>query len=178
MSFSRYMFHIIMHQCWNVWVCFTAICNIAKMECMTCSPCSLGGFCLASSLVGRSLSMDLYMPRCQPDGDVVVLSGHFLNPAINSLNVRGRCVSSFGSRRLCWCSRSRRVVGSISRFWGMLPWKTWLPNSVSPLYCSRLCRGVCIYSVPFAWLKCHWALCSRSLASMVPWSVLGCQVSL
>jgi len=38
---------------------------------------------------GKCLARDLYIPRCLPEGDVVVHSGHTLNPWIRALVLRG-----------------------------------------------------------------------------------------
>jgi len=50
-------------------------------------PLSIGGLLCFS--VCLSFSKDLYIPKCHPDGDIVVCSGHFQKPEINGSNSSG-----------------------------------------------------------------------------------------
>jgi len=45
---------------------------------------------------GKFFASDLYIPRCHPDGDVVVLSGHSLKPLITDSGSSGWSVSLLG----------------------------------------------------------------------------------
>ena len=58
---------------------------------------------------GKCFARDLYIPRCLPDGEVVVASGHFLKPWIIFSWSIGFAVVSFG-RVLDFRCRSSDLV--------------------------------------------------------------------
>jgi len=65
-----------------------------KILYMMSIPCGFGIF--PGFSVCLSLSSDLYMPKWQPDGDVIVCSGHFQKPAIRGSNLRGFIICTGG----------------------------------------------------------------------------------
>jgi len=66
---------------------------------------------------GKCFAKDLYIPRCLPDGDMVVHSGHFLKPWIKALGLRG-CVLLLvgGTLDFMWHNKSLVYlsIGSLS----------------------------------------------------------------
>ena len=95
---------------------------------------------------GRSVISDLYVPRCRPDGDVVVVSRHFLNPCrISSLVmlvlISGSCVV------VSACSVCCVVIPMLSVLVGI--WMSF--SAVVPMMLVILSV---VYGVPWAWLKC------------------------
>jgi len=121
-------------------VCFTASTSICKMSYMMLIPLGFG--ILPGFSVCLSLSRDFYMPKWQPDGDVMVCSGHFLNPAIRGLNSRGFVVGTWGGSRLHWCCSSSHVCSNSGSSGGIgSPQKILFPKFDSPPSGNKVARG-------------------------------------
>jgi len=120
-----------------------------------------------------SFRHDLYMPRWQPDGDVVVHSSHHWIPCIKRSKLSGCSEFLKGVKRLCWCLHKSQVSLSIANSSGMglLLKICWL-NCVSPLYPKRPKSGGCVNCVLWAWWK-WFLLCWRRCSSIISLSVTG-----
>jgi len=139
-SFSRYRFQIVCQQM-KVWVCLRANTSSRWMSCIRWMPLVVTGS--PGCLWCWSLRSILYIPRCRPDGDVAVFSGHFLKHWTTASNGMGWVWSSRCGIALLWCSRSNCVVVLIWRL-GLIgsPLQIYLPNAMrlsfsrSDLRCS------------------------------------------
>ncbi len=89
------------------------------------------------------------MPKCLPDGDVVVRSGHLRNPCISRSKSSGcSVISVVGIRLFWWWSRSR-VAGAMSSSGGITcPSKILSPNVVIPSNHSSSFSGALVKGVP------------------------------
>jgi len=143
----------MVHHLWSVCVCVTESCRIWYMSVITSTPrCFASSVCVddwdallmfaLSFFRCTSLSKDLYTPRCQPDGDVNVFSGHFLKPSVSfsKFSGCGWAMKLFGRR---WCLRNTLVALSIgSSSISAVPLRTFLANGVTLSDCRRSDRGV------------------------------------
>jgi len=79
------------------------------------------------------------MPRCWPEGEVVVHSFHFQKPCIMSLHGISWNWGVLVGVQYFWCLSSRHVgwlMSNLSR--AAVPWRTCFPNFVSPLHFSNV----------------------------------------
>jgi len=113
-----------------------------RCNAITSIPCVHGIYSSGGLVGGLSLSKDLYMPKCRPNGHVVVPSGHFRNPCIRRSKSSRCSVISVIGRRLCWCWSKSRVAGAmLSSCGGACPSKILSPNGVMPSNCSSSFSG-------------------------------------
>jgi len=124
-----------------------------------------------------SLSSDLYMPRCRPDGEVEVFSGHFLNPSINLSKLRG-CALALKWLGRSWCFRKALValsMGKVSRF--TVPLITDSAKGVMLSVSKSVDNGSIVNGDPCAVAKCCWqklrSCRSMSFASSTVVHLLG-----
>jgi len=108
---------------------------------------SLGG--------GKCLAKDLYIPKCHPEGEVVVHSGQILNPQmISSVSSGWSGDSVLGFLDFRWWSKSL-VYSSIGRVSiAAVPASTCWANSVVQVSLINDRRGSCVKTVPSACTKC------------------------
>lgn len=119
-------------------------------------------FANLGSVLSSLLNMVLYMPRCRPEGDLLVFSFHFLKSPWKCCLVTFVGISGWR----CWHSCS-----SIWRSLSLVVTTVWLvPFNISSARLESVAQfrswGLPVVNgVPAHWLKCRWFLVSMASSS-------------
>jgi len=124
---------------------------------------SIGAF--LSGFGGKCFVRDLYIPRCRPDGDVVVRSGHVLKPLIRDSWLSGCELLLVGETLDFRCFNRSLVYSSIgSSLIAAVPFRICWANLLVQVSLMSVRSSSWVKMVPSAWEKCFWCCASTCVS--------------